>query len=145
MNNFVHKINGNIKSDMKALFLSLLFSVPTTHTDNVMKLYEASTKYYETQKYDSAVIVGEKALPLLQQQGLKAEEAEQLSILSVCCMRQSNYDKALRYAKACNELERKNGDAERISSSLNTIGSIYVAAKQPKEGLKYLQQALQYA
>ena len=130
---------------MKVMFLSLLFAVPTTQTDKVMQLYEASSQYYESQKYDSAVIVGEQALPLLQQKGMKAEEAEELSILSVCCMRQSDYDKALRYAKACNKLDHKSGDVERISSSLNTIGSIYVAAKQPKEGLKYLQQALQYA
>ena len=109
------------------------------------KLYEASGQYYDNQKYDSAVIVGEKALPLLRQNGMKDEEAEELSILSVCCMRQSEYDKALQYAKACNKLDHESGDAERISSSLNTIGSIYVAAKQPQEALKYLLQALQYA
>ena len=109
------------------------------------KLYEASGQYYDNQKYDSAVIVGEKALPLLRQNGMKDEEAEELSILSVCCMRQSEYDKALQYAKACNKLDHESGDNERISSSLNTIGSIYVAAKQPQEALKYLLQALQYA
>ena len=109
------------------------------------KLYETSGQYYDHQKYDSAVIVGEKALPLLRQNGMKDEEAEELSILSVCCMRQSEYDKALQYAKACNKLDHESGDAERISSSLNTIGSIYVAAKQPQEALKYLLQALQYA
>ena len=111
----------------------------------VKKLYEASGLYYDNQKYDSAVIVGEKALPLLRQNGMKDEEAEELSILSVCCMRQSEYDKALQYAKACNKLDHESGDNERISSSLNTIGSIYVAAKQPQEALKYLLQALQYA
>lgn len=109
------------------------------------KLYEASGQYYDNQKYDSAVIVGEKALPLLRQNRMKDEEAEELSILSVCCMRQSEYDKALQYAKACNKLDHESGDDERISSSLNTIGSIYVAAKQPQEALKYLLQALQYA
>jgi len=109
------------------------------------KLYEASGQYYDNQKYDSAVIVGEKALPLLRQNGMKDEEAEELSILSVCCMRQSEYDKALQYAKACNKLDHESGDDERISSSLNTVGSIYVAAKQPQEALKYLLQALQYA
>ena len=102
-------------------------------------------KYYDNQKYDSAVIMGERALPLLRQQGMKKEEADELSILSVCCMRQSEYDKALQYAKACNQLDRESGDAERISSSLNTIGSIYVAAKQPQEAMRYLRQALQYA
>lgn len=109
------------------------------------KLYEASGQYYDNQKYDSAVIVGEKALPLLRQNGMKDEEAEELSVLSVCCMRQSEYDKALQYAKACNKLDHESCDNERISSSLNTIGSIYVAAKQPQEALKYLLQALQYA
>ena len=89
-------------------------------------MYEASGRYYDNQQYDSAVILGERALPLLRQKGMKDEEADELSILSVCCMRQSDYDKALRYAKACYQLDHASGDAERISSSLNTIGSIYV-------------------
>lgn len=129
----------------KLLILPLLMLVLTAHADEAKKLYEASGQYYDNQKYDSAVIVGEKALPLLRQNGMKDEEAEELSILSVCCMRQSEYDKALQYAKACNKLDHESGDNERISSSLNTIGSIYVAAKQPQEALKYLLQALQYA
>ena len=129
----------------KLLILPLLMLVLTAQADEAKKLYETSGQYYDNQKYDSAVIVGEKALPLLRQKGMKDEEAEELSILSVCCMRQSEYEKALQYAKACNKLDHESGDAERISSSLNTIGSIYVAAKQPQEALKYLQQALQYA
>ena len=114
-------------------------------TDEAMLLYEASGQYYDNQNYDSAVIMGERALPLLRQKGMKDEEADELSILSVCCMRQSDYEKALRYAKECNAIDRESGDAVRISLSLNTIGSIYVAAKQPEEGLKYLRQALQFA
>ena len=129
----------------RILLLPLLFLMLTAHADEAMQLYEASGKYYDNQKYDSAVIMGERALPLLRQQGMKKEEADELSILSVCCMRQSEYDKALQYAKACNQLDRESGDAERISSSLNTIGSIYVAAKQPQEAMRYLKQALQYA
>lgn len=127
------------------LLLTFLMLALTTHADEAMKWYEASGTFYDKQKYDSAVIAGEKALPLLRQKGMKNEEAEELSILSVCCMRQSEYDKALQYAKACNKLDRESGDAERISSSLNTIGSIYVAAKQPHEAMRYLTQALQYA
>ena len=38
-----------------------------------------------------------------------------------------------------------SGDKEMISSSLNTIGAIYVDAKQPQEGLKYILEALQLA
>lgn len=43
------------------------------------------------------------------------------------------------------ETKANHIDAARISLSLNTIGSIYVAAKQPEEGLKYLNQTLQFA
>ena len=129
----------------KILILPLLLLVLTAQADEALRLYEISGKYYDNQQYDSAVIAGEQALPLLRQKRLKDEEAEELSILSVCCMRQSEYDKALQYAKACNKLDHESGDAERISSSFNTIGSIYVAAKQPQEALKYLQKSLQYA
>ena len=101
------------------LLLPLLMLVLSAQADEAKKLYEASEQYYENQKYDSAVITGEKALPLLRQKGMKAEEAEELSILSVCCMRQSEYDKALQYAKACNKLDHESGDDERISSSFN--------------------------
>ena|GEM_PF-1148509 len=110
-----------------------------------MRLYEASGSYYEEQLYDSAVIVGEQALPLLRQLGMTDEVADELSILAVCTSRQSDYQKALRYAKECNAMDRASGDKEMISSSLNTIGAIYVDAKQPQEGLKYILEALQLA
>lgn len=110
-----------------------------------MRLYEASGRYYEEQLYDSAVIVGEHALPMLRQLGMTDEIADELSILAVCTSRQSDYHKALRYAKECNVMDRASGDKEMISSSLNTIGAIYVDAKQPQEGLKYILEALQLA
>lgn len=110
-----------------------------------MRLYEASGSYYEEQLYDSAVIIGEQALPLLRQLGMTDEVADELSILAVCTSRQSDYQKALRYAKECNAMDRASGDKEMISSSLNTIGAIYVDAKQPQEGLKYILEALQLA
>ena len=110
-----------------------------------VRLYEASGRYYEEQLYDSAVIVGEQALPMLRQLGMTDEVADELSILAVCTSRQSDYHKALRYAKECNAMDRASGDKEMISSSLNTIGAIYVDAKQPQEGLKYILEALQLA
>lgn len=110
-----------------------------------IRLYEASGSYYEEQLYDSAVIVGEQALPMLRQLGMTDEIADELSILAVCTSRQSDYQKALRYAKECNAMDRASGDKEMISSSLNTIGAIYVDAKQPQEGLKYILEALQLA
>lgn len=118
---------------------------PTANRQEAIRLYEASGRYYEEQLYDSAVIVGEQALPMLRQLGLTDEIADELSILAVCTSRQSDYQKALRYAKECNAMDRASGDKEMISSSLNTIGAIYVDSKQPQEGLKYILEALQLA
>ena len=118
---------------------------PTVSRQEAVRLYEASGRYYEEQLYDSAVIVGEQALPMLRQLGMTDEVADELSILAVCTSRQSDYNKALRYAKECNAMDRASGDKEMISSSLNTIGAIYVDAKQPQEGLKYILEALQLA
>lgn len=118
---------------------------PTVNRQEAVRLYEASGSYYEEQLYDSAVIVGEQALPMLRQLGMTDEVADELSILAVCTSRQSDYQKALRYAKECNAMDRASGDKEMISSSLNTIGAIYVDAKQPQEGLKYILEALQLA
>ena len=117
----------------------------TVSRQEAVRLYEASGRYYEKQLYDSAVIVGEQALPMLRQLGMTDEVADELSILAVCTSRQSDYHKALRYAKECNAMDRASGDKEMISSSLNTIGAIYVDAKQPQEGLKYILEALQLA
>ena len=120
-------------------------SKPTVSRQEAVRLYEASGRYYEEQLYDSAVIVGEQALPMLRQLSMTDEVADELSILAVCTSRQSDYQKALRYAKECNAMDRASGDKEMISSSLNTIGAIYVDAKQPQEGLKYILEALQLA
>lgn len=117
----------------------------TVSKQEAIRLYEASGRYYEEQLYDSAVIVGEQALPMLRQLGMTDEIADELSILSVCTSRQSDYQKSLRYAKECNAMDRASGDKEMISSSLNNIGAIYVDAKQPQEGLKYILEALQLA
>lgn len=114
-------------------------------TREAIRLYEISGKYYDEQKYDSAVITGEQALPLLRKKNLTDELTDELSILAVCCSRQSDYDKALRYAKECNAMDRASGDKEMISSSLNTIGAIYMDLKQPKEALTYILEALKLA
>ena len=58
------------------LFLTLLFFALMVQADEAMRQYEASGRYYDNQQYDSAVMVGEQALPLLRQKGMKDEEAD---------------------------------------------------------------------
>ena len=62
---------------------------PTVSRQEAIRLYEASGRYYEEQLYDSAVIVGEQALPMLRQLNMTDEIADELSILAVCTSRQS--------------------------------------------------------
>ena len=120
---------------------------PTINRQEAVRLYEASGSYYEEQLYDSAVIVGEQALPMLRQLGMTDEVADELSILAVCTSRQSDYQKALRYAKECNAMDRASGDKEMISSSLNTIGAIYVdggAAAETEFTMNHFDAAQRY-
>ena len=60
-------------------------------------------------------------------------------------VRLSDFAKAADYARQCYVLDEKSGDADRISSSLNTIAGIYMAGDQPEEGEKYILRALEYA
>ena len=45
----------------------------------------------------------------------------------------------------CYDLDVQSGDAERISSSLNTIAGTLMAAGNPTEGIKYELRAIEYA
>ena len=101
--------------------------------------------YLATGRYDKGSDYSLVALPLLQACDDKENERECLSVLAICYMRQSKYDEAIKYGQLCNQIDRESGDNDRISASLNIIGSIYVAAKQSKQGLVYLEESLVYA
>lgn len=104
--------------------------------------YWAGEWYYDQSKYQQALNYGKKALPLFH---LTEERADCLNLLAICNIRMGDYDEAAQYAKEVYRLDLQSGDADRQSSSLNTLGTIYLYANQPKEAEKYILRGIALA
>lgn len=104
--------------------------------------YWTGEYYYASQRYQEAVKLAHRALPLLRASNNHDEEADCLNLLAISYIRLSNYDEAATYAKLCYQLDKQSGDPDRMSSSLNTLAGIYMAANQPNEAEQYITKAL---
>ena len=62
--------------------------------------------------------------------------------MGAACFRQGALDKAAEALNRCYELDRKAGDFDRMSSTLNSIASVFVAAGKPQEAEKYIKEAI---
>jgi len=71
-----------------------------------------------------------------------ASKSDVYALLGAAYFRQSAYDKAAEALNQCYELDKKAGDFDRISSTLNSIASVFVAAGKPQEAEKYVQEAI---
>ena len=105
--------------------------------------YWASEYCYAIQDYQRAIAYGKQALPLIPPGS--DMEADCLNLLSISYIRISNYEQAAAYAQRCHELDKRSGDADRISSSLNTLAAIYLGANQPSEAEKYVMEGIETA
>ena len=64
------------------------------------------------------------------------------ALLGAAYFRQSVFDKAAEALNRSYELDKKSGDLDRMSSTLNSIASVFVAAGKPEEAEKYVQEAI---
>ena len=71
-----------------------------------------------------------------------ASKSDVYAMLGAAYFRQSAYDKAAEALNQCYELDKKSGDFDRMSSTLNGIASVFVAAGKPQEAEKYIQEAI---
>ena len=108
-----------------------------------MYLYYWAGEYlYDRQKYDVAISYASRALPLCKAGKNQIIQSDCENLLAILYFRKADYTHALNYAKQSLEANRKIGDKSRISSALNTIAGICLAAKEPKEGEKYILEAI---
>jgi tetratricopeptide (TPR) repeat protein len=63
-------------------------------------------------------------------------------LLGATYFRMSSFDKAAEALNQCYELDKKLGDFDRMSSTLNNIASVFVAAGKPQEAEKYILEAI---
>ena len=109
-----------------------------TDTLRLQVWYWASEYFYATHQYAKAAEYGKRALPLCTAGNDRTIEADCLNLLAAVHIRLADFQAAAAYAKRCNELDRKSGDPDKISSSLNTLAGIYMGARMPKEAEKYV-------
>ena len=123
---------------------SLIIFNENTQVDSVQGQvwYWASVCMYEMQQYKSAEKYGLKSLPLLHDDETKADC---LNLIGCIYVRLGDFDQAAAYTKQCLDIDMQSGDDDRISSSLNTLAGIYMAAYQPKEAEVYIIKAIEHA
>ena len=104
--------------------------------------YWAGEWYFEAQDFEKSMSYSSKALELAVKLEDKPLEADCCNLISILYFRKSNYPEALRNARRTLEIGRSIGDISRISYSLNTLAGICLASRQPKEGEKYILEAI---
>ena len=118
--------------------------VPPMDTVKALVWYWAGEWYYATQQYVLAEKNLLRAVELMQYAD-RVSYSDNLAMLGLVEMRQSKYEEALKYMHKCYELDMEGGDADRISSSLNTIAGTLLAAGNPEEAEGYILRAIGYA
>ena len=105
--------------------------------------YWAGEWMYDQQQYEQAEAYALKALPLCHVGN--DFKADCLNLLGLIYVRMGDVKNAANYAKQCLEIDMKSGDDDRISSSMNTLAGIYMAAHQADEAEKLIVQAINHA
>ena len=105
--------------------------------------YWASEWFYDKQDYTQSKDYGLKALKLYH--GSSDSKADCLNLLGCIYVRLGDFKNAADYAKQCLNIDMASGDHDRISSSMNTLAGIYMAAHQADEAEKLIIQAINHA
>ena len=71
-----------------------------------------------------------------------ASRSDVYALLGAAYFRMSDFEKAIEALNHCYEIDKPSGDFDRISSTLNSIASAFVAAGKPSEAEKYILEAI---
>ncbi|MGN1375297.1 MAG: tetratricopeptide repeat protein [Prevotella sp.] len=127
-------------------FLDEEIKLPTGTTVSAMRSqvwYWAAEWYYDKQNYALAKDYALKALPLFKENN--SDKAYCLNLLGILYVRLGDLTKAIVFATKSHEINKIIGDADRISSGINTLAGIYLSANRTDEAQKYILEALKYA
>lgn len=129
-------------------YLSDTLYVFDEETDDSFIKYEtydwAAEFYYDNSIYDKALEFAIMANDQIEDSGIDLlEKASNLSLLSITYTRIGDFSNAIKYAEETLAINRELGDKEELSSSLNNIAGIYMAAAQPDMGKSYIFEAIE--
>ncbi|MBO4549514.1 MAG: tetratricopeptide repeat protein, partial [Bacteroidaceae bacterium] len=71
-----------------------------------------------------------------------ASKSDVYALLGAAYFRLGEFEKAAGALNKCYELDKNLGDFDRMSSTLNSIASVFVAAGKPQEAEKYIMEAI---
>ena len=71
-----------------------------------------------------------------------ASKSDVYGLLGAVYFRMSAYEKAVEALNRCYELDKKANDFDRMSSTLNSIASVFVASGKSQEAEKYVLEAI---
>lgn len=114
-----------------------------SHIDSVdvNVYYYVAEWYYGEGDYQSAVDYCTRATQCFGEVD-DASKSDVYALLGAAYFRQSAFDKAAEALNRCYELDKKEGDFDRMSSTLNNIASVFVGAGKPQEAEKYISEAI---
>lgn len=113
-----------------------------THMVNANVHYWMAEYYAYQAHYDQAVSSGRQALGEALHTSDKPFQADVYATLCNAYFRTGAFDKALQNLQKAYEIDLRLKDDKRISSDLNSFAAIYLAVKDPKPGIGYIEKAV---
>jgi tetratricopeptide (TPR) repeat protein len=127
------------------LFLILLSSVCAHAGDDPDQLFEQGVTAFNGGKYDEAVSLWEKALPLYKKAGDTEHEAMILNNIGLVRFYLRQYDEAVGYFKNALAIDRKRGISKDITTDLQNLGMTYTALREYTQALLLFKEAAEAA
>ena len=117
---------------------------PTAHIDSVdvnVYFYIAEW-FYDEGDYGSAVRYGKKAAQCCTDRVDDISKSDVYSMLGGTYFYMSDYERAAEVLLKSYEIDSKSGDYDRLSSTLNSIGCVFVAGGKAQEAEKYIMAGI---
>ena len=116
---------------------------PGSHLDSVdvNVYYYIAEWYYGEGDYQKAIDYCTRATQCMGQVD-EVSKSDVYALLGAAYFRTGTFDKAVEALNRCYEIDKTTDDFDRMSSTLNSIASVFAAAGKPGEAEKYILEAI---
>lgn len=104
--------------------------------------YCMAEHYFDQDDFDISLEMGMKAYELIDNVKDMSFKSNLMAIIANANFRMGKYDEALKAELVAYQIDKELNDNELISSDLNMLSIIYLAVKQPKPGIHYIEKAI---
>lgn len=104
--------------------------------------YWSSEYAYENEAYKESFDMAREALQKITDSVPIDVQSDCYNIAAIASHRMGDYGTSADMAYQCLELSRQTGDLVRVSTALNTIAAIHLAAGEPQQGIQYIDEAI---